>query len=88
MNINVLMELAFIGMLNVIISGNARMVVMKPIAHVMPLCILNVTISIAFHPGDNVMVSMTVMTCLMRIIVQVVLVNMNLDAKKAVNVSI
>ena len=50
--------------------------------------ILNVTINTVFHPGDNAMVSMIVMICRMKTIVQVVLESMNFDAKKVVNVYI
>ena len=56
---------------------NARMAVMKWIVPVRHPCILNVTINTVFHPGDNVMVSMIVMICRMKIIVLVVLVSMD-----------
>ena len=56
---------------------NARMGVMKWIVPVRHPYILNVTINTVFHPGDNVMVSMIVMICRMKIIVPVVLVSMD-----------
>ena len=56
---------------------NAQMAVMKWIVLVRHPCILNVTINTVFHPGGNVMVSMIVMICRMKIIVLVVLVSMD-----------
>ena len=56
-----------ITMPNVITFVNARTEVMKWIVRVTPHCISGVVMPIAYHPGDNVMVSMIVMICLMKI---------------------
>ena len=48
-------------------------------------CISDVITGIAYHPGDNVMVLMIVMTNLMSQVVHLVLAMKNSDARKVAN---